>query len=94
MKDFFLADAAKHRGRNIRSHFLWRKNSCVTEMTAMRNIFRLTLCDRSGRIDGRLWDNAESWAAKFEQNDFVDVRACVDEFNGKLQLKVMEIVRG
>ena len=22
MKDFFLADAAKHRGRNIRSHFL------------------------------------------------------------------------
>ena len=43
-------------------------------------------------MDGRLWDNAEMWASKFEQNDFVDVRACVDEFNGKLQLKVLEII--
>jgi 3'-5' exoribonuclease len=93
MKDFFLADAAKHRGRNIRSHFLVAQKQLRDRNDGNAKYLSLTLCDRTGRIDGRLWDNAESWAARFEQNDFVDVRACVDEFNGKLQLKVLEITR-
>jgi 3'-5' exoribonuclease len=93
MKDFFLADAAKHRGRNVRSHFLVAQKQLRDRSDGTAKYLSLTLCDRTGRLDGRLWDNAEMWAAKFEQNDFVDVRACVDEFNGKLQLKVMEIAR-
>ena len=93
MKDFFLADAAKHRGRNIRSHFLVAQKQLRDRNDGNAKYLSLTLCDRTGRLDGRLWDNAETWAAKFEQNDFVDVRACVDEFNGKLQLKVLEITR-
>lgn len=93
MKDFFLADAAKHRGRNIRSHFLVAQKQLRDRNDGSAKYLSLTLCDRTGRLDGRLWDNAEMWAAKFEQNDFVDVRACVDEFNGKLQLKVLEITR-
>ncbi len=93
MKDFFLADAAKHRGRNIRSHFLVAQKQLRDRNDGNAKYLSLTLCDRTGRIDGRLWDNAETWAARFEQNDFVDVRACVDEFNGKLQLKVLEITR-
>jgi 3'-5' exoribonuclease len=93
MKDFFLADAARHRGRNIRSHFLVAQKQLRDRNDGNAKYLSLTLCDRTGRMDGRLWDNAETWAAKFEQNDFVDVRACVDEFNGKLQLKVLEITR-
>jgi 3'-5' exoribonuclease len=93
MKDFFLADAAKHRGRNVRSHFLVAQKQLRDRSDGTAKYLSLTLCDRTGRLDGRLWDNAEMWAAKFDQNDFVDVRACVDEFNGKLQLKVLEITR-
>lgn len=93
MKDFFLADAAKHRGRNVRSHFLVAQKQLRDRSDGTAKYLSLTLCDRTGRLDGRLWDNAEMWASKFEQNDFVDVRACVDEFNGKLQLKVLEITR-
>ncbi len=93
MKDFFLADAAKHRGKNIRSHFLVAQKQLRDRNDGNGKYLSLTLCDRSGRLDGRIWDNAEVLAAKFEQNDFVDVRACIDEFNGKLQLRVTEIVR-
>ena len=93
MKDFFLADAAKHRGRNVRSHFLVAQKQLRDRSDGTAKYLSLTLCDRTGRLDGRLWDNAEMWASKFEQNDFVDVRASVDEFNGKLQLKVLEITR-
>jgi len=93
MKDFFLADAPKHRGRNIRSHFLVAQKQLRDRSDGAAKYLSLTLCDRTGRLDGRVWDNAETWSAKFEQNDFVDVRACVDEFNGKLQLRVTEIIR-
>ena len=93
MKEFFLADAAKHRGRNVRSHFLVAQKQLRDRNDGKGKYLSLTLCDRSARLDGRVWDNAEVWAAKFEQNDFVDVMACVDEFNGKLQLRVTEISR-
>ena len=93
MKDFFLADAARHRGSSIRSHFLVAQKQLRDRSDGAAKYLSLTLCDRTGRLDGRVWDNAETWSAKFEQNDFVDVRACVDEFNGKLQLRVTEITR-
>ncbi len=93
MKDFFLVDAAKHRGKNIRSHFLVAQKQLRDRNDGNGKYLSLTLCDRTGRLEGRVWDNAEALATRFEQNDFVDVRACVDEFNGKLQLRVMEVVR-
>ena len=93
MKDFFLVDAAKHRGRNVRSHFLVAQKQLRDRNDGKGKYLSLTLCDRSGRLDGRVWDNVELLAAKFEQNDFVDVLACIDEFNGKLQLRVSEILR-
>jgi 3'-5' exoribonuclease len=93
MKDFFLVDAPKHRGRNVRSQFLVAQKQLRDRNDGNGKYLSLTLCDRTGRIDGRLWDNAETWATRFEQNDFVDVQACVDEFNGKLQLKVLQITR-
>ena len=93
MKDFFVNDAAKHRGRNVRSHFLVSQKQLRDRNDGNGKYLSLTLADRSGRLDGRIWDNAEALASRFEQNDFVDVRACVDEFNGKLQLRIFEILR-
>lgn len=93
MKDFFVANAAMHRGRNVRSHFLVVQKQLRDRNDGNGKYLSLTVCDRTGRLDARVWDNAEILSSKFEQNDFVDVRACVDEFNGKLQLRVLEIAR-
>jgi 3'-5' exoribonuclease len=93
MKDFFVANAAVYRGRNVRSHFLVVQKQLRDRNDGNGKYLSLTLCDRTGRLDARVWDNAEILSSKFEQNDFVDVRACVDEFNGKLQLRVLEIAR-
>jgi 3'-5' exoribonuclease len=93
MKDFFLVDAAKHRGKNVRSHFLVAQKQLRERNDGKGKYLSLTLCDRSGRLDGRVWDNAELLAVRFDANDFVEVLACIDEFNGKLQLRVIEITR-
>lgn len=92
MKDFFLAEAAKYRGKNLRSHFLVTQKQ-LRDRNDGGKYLSLTLCDRTGRLDGRIWDNTEVLSAKFDVNDFVDARVCVDEFNGKLQLRVLEIAR-
>jgi len=93
MKEFFITDAAAHRGLNVRSHFLIAAKQLRDRNDGNGKYLSIALCDRTGRLDGRVWDNAEMWAAKFELNDFVEVKACVDEFNGKLQLRVLEITR-
>lgn len=93
MKVFFIADAAKHRGNPVRSHFLVAAKQLRDRNDGNGKYLSLALCDRTGRLDGRVWDNAEVLASRFDVNDFVDVRANVDEFNGKLQLRVVEITK-
>jgi 3'-5' exoribonuclease len=93
MKDFFLAEAPSRRGHEIRSQFLATYKQFRDRNSGNGKYLCVTLCDRTGQIDGRIWDNAESWAEKFEPYDFVEVRGLVDEFKGKLQLNVSKVER-
>ncbi len=51
----------------------------------------LTLSDKSGQIEARIWDNANELAQGFEKGDIVLVEAEAVEFNGQCQLKVMKV---
>jgi len=51
----------------------------------------LTLADRTGEIDGRIWDDAEAMAERFDADDFVDVRADVETYNDERQLNIGDI---
>lgn len=66
------------------------------ELRTTRNgdpYLRIALADRTGKIEGRVWDEAESMAERFEADDFVTVRAQVTSYDGELQLKVGDIQR-
>lgn len=53
----------------------------------------LTLADRTGSLDARMWDNVEETRGRFEAADFVDVDGQVVDFNGRLQLRVDSLHR-
>jgi 3'-5' exoribonuclease len=53
----------------------------------------LTLTDRTGQIEGRVWEEAERLAAHFGEGDFLRVRARAEVFREALQLSVADIVR-
>lgn len=53
----------------------------------------LTLMDRSGTINAKIWDNVDNFAPKFEKGDAVAVKAAVTSFNNELQLKIDDIRR-
>ena len=51
----------------------------------------LLLSDKTGEIQGRVWDGAEDVARLFEADDVVKVRGTLERHNGKSQLIVQRI---
>ena len=54
---------------------------------------QITLSDKSGRMEARLWDNAEKYNESAETGDVVHVKGTVDKFREEKQLKLDFIAR-
>jgi 3'-5' exoribonuclease len=53
----------------------------------------LRLMDKSGEIEGRVWDNADEVAATFAKDDFIAIRAKASVYLAKMQLIVAQLKR-
>ena len=53
----------------------------------------LRFADRSGELDGKVWDNPEAVSQSFERDDVVKVRGTVEVYNDKPQIIVNRIRR-
>ena len=78
------------KGQAIESIFLVREKSLTRTKTG--NLYlSLRLSDRTGEVEGRVWENALDFGALFAKDDFIKVRAEVDEFQGTLQLRILKL---
>ncbi len=48
----------------------------------------LKLADKTGEIDGKLWDNADEVAGRFEREDFVRIKGIAANYQGSMQIKM------
>src|SRR5512146_2187152 len=48
----------------------------------------LKLADKTGEIDGKLWDNADEVAGRFDREDFVRVKGIAANYQGSMQIKM------
>jgi 3'-5' exoribonuclease len=46
------------------------------------------LADKTGEVDGKMWDNAEETAARFEKEDFVRIKGVAASYQGMMQVKM------
>jgi len=53
----------------------------------------LVLCDRTGDLDAKMWDNVAEVMDTFDRDDFVRVRGLLQVYNNKLQLTVHKMQR-
>jgi 3'-5' exoribonuclease len=53
----------------------------------------LHLMDKTGEIEGRVWENVDSLGSLFEKDDFIAVRAKATVYLGKMQLIVADLSR-
>lgn len=51
----------------------------------------LRLSDRTGEIEGRLWEGIEDWAKGLVEGDFLRVKGKVVSFRGHLQINIKEM---
>lgn len=48
----------------------------------------LTLMDRTGTMEGRVWDNVDQFEGMFEAGDYLEVAAQAVAYQGRIQLKI------
>jgi 3'-5' exoribonuclease len=78
------------KGQTIEGFFLAKEKTAGK--TKSGNLYlSLRLADRTGEIEGRVWDRASEFGSLFEKEDFIKVQGEVDEFQGVLQLRVLRL---
>jgi 3'-5' exoribonuclease len=92
MKDIYIADlAAFDEGKLFDGYFLVLAKQHATTKTNKPYI-NLTLGDKTGPIEARIWDPTDPRIAKeFERGDMVKVRGCASRYNERMQLKIDQL---
>jgi 3'-5' exoribonuclease len=92
MKDIYISDLASfEEGKPFDSYFLVLARQQRTTQTN-KPYLNLIFCDKTGQMEGRVWDVNDHRVAKdFDRGDVVKVRGCVSKFNDRLQMKVEQL---
>ena len=90
MKDHFVSDLEPNQ--NITTTFLVKDKEVRTAKNG-NSYLSLTLGDKSGSLDAKMWDNVAEVEPTFGRDDFVKVRGQVRLFNNKQQLTIHRIRR-
>jgi 3'-5' exoribonuclease len=92
MKDFYVRDAAQFENKIITSSFVVAGKQ-VKPKKSGEPYLALTLADRTGHLDAKVWDNVTEIMASFEQDDYVKVRGLINKYNSRFQLTVHKLKR-
>jgi 3'-5' exoribonuclease len=92
MKEIYVADLGKFENQAVVSFFAVTSKQLRSRKDGGQYL-ALTLGDRTGNLECRMWDNVAECVAGFEQGDVVKVRAEVSRYNGKLQLNLEKVRR-
>ena len=90
MKDFYIADAARFDNQAITSFF------CVSAISARDRkgsgqYLALTLSDKSGQFDARMWDDFADVLQTCTTGSYVKVQGQVSKYNGKFQITLTKL---
>ncbi|MGA3210345.1 MAG: OB-fold nucleic acid binding domain-containing protein [Terriglobales bacterium] len=95
MKNFFVADAIKCADdpqRYIQAPFLVVSKQRKPKKNG-GDYLAMVLCDRTGQIEAKMWDNIEQFANAFDADDIVNVKCYVNRYNGRPQLILLSVSR-
>jgi 3'-5' exoribonuclease len=81
----FVADLTV--GERVETDFLLRRCDLRTRQNG-EPYLALEFSDKSGRVPGRMWDNAAEAARAVNEGDYVRVSGAVETYQGNLQIKV------
>ena len=92
MKEFFVQQCAEHENKNITASFVVASKQ-VKPKKSGEPYLALTLADRTGSIEAKMWDGVPEAMGTFEQDDVIKVRGLINKYNGRFQLTIHKIRR-
>lgn len=89
MKDIYVTDLASFDESRIFDAFFLVLTKQQRMTKSNKPYFNLILGDKTGQVEGRIWDPGDSRIAKeFERGDLVKIRGTASRFDDRLQLKI------
>ena len=92
MKDFYIRDCGANENQVITSSFVVASKQVKSKKTG-EPYLALSLSDRSGQLEAKVWDNVSEFINAFEQDDVVKVKGLLNRFNQRWQLTVHKLRR-
>jgi len=92
MKDFFIHDCALQENKVITSTFVVVSKQ-VKPKKSGEPYLALTLGDRTGQLESKMWDNVEEVLNAFEQDDFLKVKGLINKYKNRFQLTIHKLRR-
>jgi 3'-5' exoribonuclease len=92
MKDFFLSDCAQHENKVLTSSFVVVSKQ-VKPKKSGEPYLALTLGDRTGQLEAKMWDNVEDALDAFEQDDFIKIKGLLNKYKNRFQLTIHKLRR-
>ena len=90
MKDFYICDCVRHENKIVTSTFVVVAKQIKPKKTG-EPYLALTLGDRSGQLEAKMWDNVEDVLDAFEQDDFLKVKGLVNKYKQRFQLTIHKL---
>jgi len=92
MKDFFISDCSQQENKVITSSFVVVSKQVKPKKTG-EPYLALTLGDRTGQLEAKMWDNVEEFIDVFEQDDFLKVKGLINKYKNRFQLTIHKLRR-
>src|SRR5512138_1942824 len=77
-------------GEYVKDLFLVGNKALLTSNTG-KPYLSLSLRDRTGQLECRVWDRAEELAKRFERDDVVEASGMAIVYQGRMQVKVNDV---
>jgi len=90
MKDFYISDCARHENKIVTSTYVVVTKQIKPKKTG-EPYLALTLGDRSGQLEAKMWDNVEEVLDAFEQDDFLKIKGLINKYKQRFQLTIHKL---
>jgi 3'-5' exoribonuclease len=90
MKEFYISDCTRHENKIITANFVVVSKQIKPKKTG-EPYLALTLGDRSGQLEAKMWDNVEEVLNSFEQDDFLKIKGLVNKYKNRFQLTIHKL---
>ena len=92
MKDFFICNCAQQENKVVTSSFVVIAKQVKPKKTG-EPYLALTLGDRTGQIEAKMWDNVADAIDVFDQDDYIKAKGLINKYKNRFQLTIHKLRR-